>query len=96
MGRYRWTRLPFGLKVSSEIFQKRLHHALNDLEGVADDIIILRRGSTVKEAEEDHKINLDKLLKRCHERKIILNESKMDIKKTEGSINIMLGGLYST
>ena len=86
MGRYRWTRLPFGLKVSSEIFQKRLHHALNDLEGVvcvADDIIILGRGSTVKEAEEDHKINLDKLLKRCQEQKIILNESKMDIKKTE-------------
>ena len=24
-GRYRWTRLPFGLSVSSEIFQKRLH-----------------------------------------------------------------------
>ena len=86
MGRYKWTRLPFGLKVSSEIFQKRLHHVLNDLEGVVcvgDDIIILGRGSTVKEAEEDHKINLDKLLKRCQERKIILNESKMDIKKTQ-------------
>ena len=27
-GRYRWKRLPFGLKVSSEIFQKRLLQAL--------------------------------------------------------------------
>ena len=27
-GRYRWTRLPFGLSASCEIFQKRLHQAL--------------------------------------------------------------------
>ncbi|CAH8611169.1 unnamed protein product [Dicrocoelium dendriticum] len=30
-GRFRWLRLPFGLKVSSEIFQKRLMQALDDL-----------------------------------------------------------------
>ena len=42
-GRYRWLRLPFGLAVSSEIFQKRLQMALDGLEGVvciADDILI--------------------------------------------------------
>jgi len=41
--RYRWRRLPFGLKVSSEIFQKRLQLALEGLPNVhciADDIII--------------------------------------------------------
>ena len=27
-GRYRWKRLPFGLKVSSEIFQRKLDEAL--------------------------------------------------------------------
>ena len=31
--RYRWLRLPFGLKVSSEIFQKRLHHIWRALRG---------------------------------------------------------------
>ena len=30
-GRFRWKRLPFGLKVSSEIFQKRLNEVLCDL-----------------------------------------------------------------
>ena len=30
-GHYRWLRLPFGLKLSSEIFQKRLHKALKGL-----------------------------------------------------------------
>ena len=40
-GRYRWRRLPFGLSASSEIFQKHLHQALENLDGVlfiADDI----------------------------------------------------------
>ena len=33
-GRYRWLRLLFGLNVSSEIFQKRLQQAIDDLDGV--------------------------------------------------------------
>ena len=42
-GRFRWIRLPFGLKVSSEIFQRKLHEAIGDLNGVfsiADDILV--------------------------------------------------------
>ena len=45
-GRYRWLHLLFCLKVSSEIFQKRPHQALEGLEGVrciADDVIIWGR-----------------------------------------------------
>ena len=41
-GRYRWKRLPFGLSVSSEIFQQRLNEALEGLPGctnVADLVI---------------------------------------------------------
>jgi hypothetical protein len=46
-GRYRWTRLPFGLCVSSEIFQKQLCQALEGLDGVlcvADDIVVVGKG----------------------------------------------------
>lgn len=42
-GQYRWKRLPFGLKVSSKIFQCKLDEALGGLEGVSsvvDDVII--------------------------------------------------------
>ena len=42
-GRYCWCWLPFGLSVSSEIFQKRVNQALEDLSGVldiADDILV--------------------------------------------------------
>jgi hypothetical protein len=31
--RYRWARLPFGLKVSSEIFKEKLTEAVGDLNG---------------------------------------------------------------
>ena len=34
-GRYRWLRLPFGLCVSSEIFQKRMYECFEDLPGIA-------------------------------------------------------------
>ena len=40
-GRFRWLRLPFGTKVSAEIFAKRLHDCEHDIPGlifVADDI----------------------------------------------------------
>ena len=42
-GRFRWRRLPFGISVSSEIFQKRLNQALDGLRGVcciADDVTV--------------------------------------------------------
>ena len=45
-GRYRWLRLPFGVSVAAEIFQRKLNEALYDLRGVtcvADDIIIYGR-----------------------------------------------------
>ena len=56
-GRYKWPRLPFGLNVSSEIFQKRLNMALEVLEGVmcvADDIIFYGTGDDIQHATVDH------------------------------------------
>ena len=72
-GRYRCLRLPFGLKVSSEIFQKRLCMALEGLEGVqcvADDVIVYGKD------HDDHNRNLRNLLSRCEEHGIRLNPNK--------------------
>lgn len=55
-GRYRWARLPFGLTVSSEFFQKKLNDALSGLIG--DDIVVVGRGETKELAEGDHVGNL--------------------------------------
>ena len=67
-GRYRWKRLPFGLKVSSEIFQKRLLQALEGLSGVmcvADDIVVIGQGDDLETAKADHAQSLVLLQKRC-------------------------------
>ena len=78
-GRYMWKRLPFGLKVSSEIFQRKIDEALGDLKGVfniVDDIIVVGCGSTDAEAEKDNQLNLSATLERCAERNITLNAEK--------------------
>ena len=76
-GRYCWLRLPFGLKVSSEIFQKRLNQALEGLPGVfciADDVLIIGTN------DPDHDANLEKLLLRCREKGISLNPDKFKLR----------------
>ena len=76
-GRFRWLRLPFGLNVSSEIFQRKLLEAISGLSGViciADDIIIY--GSN----DAEHDLNMENFLKRCRDTGIKLNKSKMDLK----------------
>ncbi len=76
-GRFRWLRLPFGICVASEIFQRKLLEALDGLEGVvcvADDIII--HGETL----EDHDCNLKSFLHRCREKGIHLNKAKLELR----------------
>ena len=87
-GRFRWARLPFGLSVSSEIFQKRLTEALDGLKGVicvVDDIIvfIVGHGDTQAKAEKDHSENLSGLQNRCKEKNIKLNDAKAAIHQDE-------------
>ena len=56
-GCYRWLRLPFGISSAPEEFQQRILSALEGLEGIiciADDILVVGEGETLKEAEGDH------------------------------------------
>ena len=73
-GRYRWLRLPFGLNVSSEIFQKRILECFIGLPGIvciADDVVI--HGKTI----EEHDRNLELFLSRCREKNVMLNKDKL-------------------
>lgn len=79
-GRYCWKRLPFGLNVSSEIFQKRLCQALEGLDGtwcIADDIIIAAT------SEKDHVMKTNALLQRCAKVGIKLNSKKCQFRVDE-------------
>lgn len=78
-GRFRWLRLPFGLKVSSEIFQKKISHALEGLRNtinVADDIMIAGCGKNDEEAKQNLNIRTKELKQRCQDKNIILNDKK--------------------
>lgn len=69
-GRYRFTRLPFGLIVSRDVFQKELDNALEDLPGVtgtADDNFVY--GST----DREHNENQLRLMERAREKGIKFN-----------------------
>jgi hypothetical protein len=83
-GRFRWLRLPFGLNVSSDIFQKRLNQELLGLEGVrciADDILVYGTN------EKDHDQNFERLLERCKEKSIKLTKNKLEFKCKEVSFH---------
>ena len=81
-GRYRFTRLPFGLAVSQDVFQKHSDSALEDLKGVtgiADDTFVY--GAT----EEEHDANMVNLIIRSRERGIKFNKAKVQFKCQEVS-----------
>ena len=85
-GRYRWKRLPFGICVASEIFQKRLHEAMDRLDGlltVHDDMVVYGEGETKEEAMADHDKNLKAFLQRCREQGVKLNKKKLKLRCTE-------------
>ena len=62
--KYRFTRLPFGIKTSGDIFNQVMTNIYEGLEGVAtviDDIIV--HGATI----EEHDMRVCKMLEQTHE-----------------------------
>ena len=85
-GRYRWLRLPFGIKTAPEEYQRRIHESLQGLKGIediVDDILCVGEGDTYESAVKDHDRNLIALLERCRERNIKLNPKKLQLIKQE-------------
>lgn len=84
-GRYRWTRLPFGISPAPEIFQLKLQEVIQGLEGVeclADDLLIYGVGDTMEEALINHNKCLKQLIIRLEENNVKLNRSKMNLCQT--------------
>ena len=85
-GRYRWLRLPFGIKTAPEEYQQRIHERLQGLKGIEDivgDILCVAEGDTYKIAVKDPDRNLIALLDRCREKNIKLNPKKLQLGKQE-------------
>ncbi|KAL9953715.1 hypothetical protein ACROYT_G041171 [Oculina patagonica] len=77
-GRYRFTRLPFGIKSAPEVFQKSMSNLFEDIEGakpIVDDILVW--GRDVKE----HDVRLRQVLDRSREANLKLNPEKCHIRQ---------------
>ena len=78
--KFRWLRLPFRLKIASDVFQKRLDRELRLLKGVhriADDIF------THGETEIQHNGRLLSLLETARMNNLALNSDKIQFKYTD-------------
>lgn len=79
-GRYRFSKLPFGLKCSPEIFQRIMDQMLETVDGaiaIMDDILI-----AAKDVESHDKI-LNEVMNKATEYNLKLNLSKCQIRKSE-------------
>lgn len=79
-GRYRFHRLPFGLKSSQDEFQRKIDECFEGLSGVVaivDDILVF--GSS----RAEHDQNLRSVLARARDKGIRFNEDKLEVGVTE-------------
>ena len=80
LGRYRFLRMPFGLKMSQDVFQCKIDQLLEGCvgcTGIADDIVVYGGD------EEEHDRNLHRFIKRCKERGLKLNPDKCQVKLSQ-------------
>lgn len=79
IGRFRWLRLPFGIKSAPEIYQRIMDQMLEGIEGafaIMDDILIAGRD------REHHDHILEAVIKRATEFNLRLNFDKCRVRKT--------------
>ena len=79
-GKYRWLRMPFGLKVSGDVFQERLDRVLRLVPGtlgIADDIVIQEN------TEYRHDGTVFILCETARMNNLSLNFKKMQFKSTD-------------
>ncbi|MES9883587.1 MAG: RNase H-like domain-containing protein [Sedimenticola sp.] len=79
-GRYRFLRMPFGVKVAQDVFERKMDETFEGLNGVlaiVDDILVYGKN------KEEHDRNLRNVMTRARESGIKLNADKCKIGMTE-------------
>ena len=85
-GRYRWTRMPFGISSSPEVWQRRMHEFVEDLEGdevIVDDFLIAGFGESDEEINTSLERHERAFFQKCREWNLKLNKDKMKRAQTE-------------
>jgi hypothetical protein len=78
-GRFKFLRLPFGLKISQDLFQERMDLILQRCPGaigIADDVTVFGKGT------KDHDSNLHNLMRVAREQGLVFNPDKCHIKES--------------
>ena len=89
-GRFRWTRMPFGISSAPEVWQRTMHEFVDDLDGVeviADDFLIAGFGATDQEVTQCIEVNERAFLDKCRSWNLKLNRSK--VKRDQTSVRFM-------
>ena len=89
-GRFRWTRMPFGISSAPEVWQRTMHEFVEDLDGVeviADDFLIAGFGATDQEVTQCIEANERAFLDKCRSWNLKLNRSK--VKRGQTSVRFM-------
>ena len=76
-GRYRFKRMPFGLRMSQDVFQTKIDQSFegyDEVAGIANDIVVFG------ETAEDHDRNMHKMLARCMDTGLKLSPDKCFVK----------------
>ena len=87
-GRYRWKRVPFGIRSAPEVFQRKIHELIQGMphvEVVADDFVVVGCEDTHEQAVQDHDKNLMGFLQLCHDHGLKLNMEKLKLRQSEVS-----------
>ena len=85
-GRYRWKRMPSGIRSAPETFQRKMNELIEGLKGVeviADDFVVVGYGASSEAAVKDHDRNLVAFLERCDTRGVRMNADKVKLRMTE-------------
>jgi len=85
-GRKRWLKLPFGVSVAPEVYQRKQHKLLANLGGIepiADDILIVGCRDTDDKADRDHDAKLLVTMDCCKQVKLRLGLKKLQFKVTK-------------
>ena len=81
-GRYKYNRLPFGIKLSQDVFQRKVDETFGEIRGcfgIADDLIV----AGWRDDGADHDENLKAVLERARSTGVRFNEDKMVIRCKE-------------
>ena len=86
VGRYRLTRVPFGLAPAPEIFHRKFDHIillLQNIARIADDILEWEEGENPKDAVRKHDSHQHTLIRAMEEGSVKLHPDKLKLRISE-------------